>query len=138
MATFSETGTVSNGPPHPWEGPRWCAGSTRVGLPCSNRELGDLGWCLHHVPDDLLEMAEQIRDARRCRIRNGCRQYAVEGTKPPACKNHGANIGSVRYRQATMRVIEDQIAARYAEILMGVEIAARADSRAGLAALDEG
>ena len=40
----------------------------------------------------------------------------MEGTLPPSCKNHGANIGSVRYRQAAMRVTDQRIAARYAAI----------------------
>jgi hypothetical protein len=106
-----------HGPLHPWEGVGYCAGVTRSGLPCSNREIRGTGWCLHHVPDELLELAEEIRGARRCRYRSGCRQYAVEGTLPPRCKCHGANIGSVMYRQAAMRIIEEQIAIRYTEIM---------------------
>lgn len=54
-------GTMSTRPPRPWEGPHMCAGSTRAGLPCCDREIGDLGWCLHHVPDDQLGSAELIR-----------------------------------------------------------------------------
>jgi hypothetical protein len=110
------------GPPHLWEGPDLCAGITRSGLPCLVREIGDLGFCLAHVPDELLELAEEIRGAQRCRVRDGCRQYAVEGTRPPMCKNHGANIGSVQYRQAAMRVVERKIAWRFAEILGGLAI----------------
>ena len=106
-----------NGPPHPWEGPGWCAGSTRGGLACSNREIRTMGWCLHHVPDELLDLAERIRGARRCTHRSGCRQYAVEGTRPALCKVHGANIGSVQYRQAAIRVVEQRIAARMAGII---------------------
>jgi len=33
------------------------------------------------------------------------------------CKNHGANLGSVQYRQAAVRVIERQVAVRIAETL---------------------
>ena len=106
-----------NGPPRPWEGTGFCAGTTRGGLPCTQMEIRTLGWCLAHVPDELLELAEEIRGAQRCRIRPGCRQYAVEGTLPPMCKNHGANIGSVQYRQAAMRVVEQRIAVAFAEAL---------------------
>lgn len=106
-----------NGPPHPWEGSAWCAGVTRGGLPCGNREIEGLGWCLHHVPDELLDEAEEIRGARRCTHRSGCRGYAKEGTVPPRCKTHGANLGSKQSMQAAARVVEGRIAARLAEIM---------------------
>jgi hypothetical protein len=109
-----------NGPPHPWEGPGFCAGVTRYGLSCRNHEIRTVGWCLHHVPDELLELAEEIRGAQRCRVREGCRANAVEGTLPPMCKCHGANRGSVAYRQAIIRVIERKAAWRLAEILAEV------------------
>jgi hypothetical protein len=35
------------------------------------------------------------------------------------CKVHGANLGSVQYRQAAMRVVEERIAVRLAEIMAG-------------------
>ena len=54
----------------------------------------------------------------------------MEGTLPPSCKNHGANIGSVRYRQAAMRVIEQRIAARHAEILAVLATSAASTSSA--------
>lgn len=107
---------MSTGPSHPWEGPRFCAGTTRMGTACCTREIGDLGWCLAHVPDDLLDAAEELRGARRCRTRDGCRQYAVAGTLP-ACKCHGANIGSVQYRQAAMRVVEQRIGLAFERII---------------------
>jgi len=105
------------GPPHPWEGPGWCAGITRAGTRCRNREIDGLGYCLQHMPDDLLDEAEWLRGAQRCRVRPGCRQFAVEGTLPAACKNHGANIGSMQYRQAAVRVVEQQVAVAFAETL---------------------
>jgi hypothetical protein len=55
----------------------------------------------------------------------------MEGTLPPSCKNHGANIGSVRYRQAAMRVIEQRIAARHAEILAVLATSAASTSSGG-------
>ena len=75
-ARAGDTGLVNpHGPLHPWEGTGYCVGVTRSGLPCSNREIQGTGWCLHHVPDELLELAEQIRGgARRCRHGSGCRQ----------------------------------------------------------------
>ena len=72
------------------------------------------------MPGGLLAEAEEIRGARRCRHRSGCLQYAVAGTWPPMCKNHGANLGSVQSRQAAVRVIEERIAVRFAEILAGL------------------
>jgi hypothetical protein len=119
-----------HGPPHPWESSAWCAGTTRGGLSCSNREIRGVGWCLHHVPDELLELAEQIRGCRRCAYRSKCRQYAVESTRPPMCKNHGANIGSVQYRQAAVRVVEQRIAVAFAETLAMMRLLREARERA--------
>jgi hypothetical protein len=107
----------------PWDGVVPCAGTTRAGQRCRTPEIEGLDYCLHHVPDELLEEAEEITDFYRCRHDFGapdaCRQYAVAGTSPPRCKNHGANQGSVMYRQAARRVIERQVALLHAEILAG-------------------
>jgi hypothetical protein len=82
-------------------------------------EIEGLDYCLHHVPDELLEEAEAIVGFRRCRSRFGCRQYAVAGTDPPVCKNHGANRGSVLYKRAMMRRAEQRYALLYAKFLAG-------------------
>jgi len=112
------------GPVRTWEGPNPCIGTTRAGMQCRNQEIDGLEYCLQHMPDDLLEEAEWLRGAWRCRVRDGCRQYAVTGTLPPMCMNHGANLGSVQRRQAAIRVIEQQVAERYAEILAAACLAA--------------
>jgi Potential DNA-binding domain len=106
----------------PGEGQVRCAGFTNRGTPCSNNEIEGLEYCLHHIPDDLLEEAEQVTGWRRCRTRFGeadaCRFYAVTGTEPPACKNHGANPGSVTSREAGARVISLRITTAEAEQLV--------------------
>lgn len=94
----------------PGWGEALCQGLTRAGRPCFNREVADLGYCLHHCPDELLELAEAIMGFKRCRK---CRMYAVAGTEPPRCKVHGANIGSVQWRWAKMRVREAELRAQY-------------------------
>jgi hypothetical protein len=92
----------------PGWGEALCAGTTRAGTPCCNHEVATIGYCLHHVPDELLELAEAIMGFKRCRK---CRFYAVAGTDPPRCKIHGANIGSVQWRWAKMRVLESRLRA---------------------------
>lgn len=77
--------------------------------------------CFRHVPDELLDEAEDITGWRRCRHGSGgpdaCHQVATEGTDPAACKNHGANAGSVTAREAGRRVIEGRVTDRAVEIL---------------------
>jgi hypothetical protein len=98
----------------PGEGTVLCAGIGNHGLPCSNMEIEGLEYCLHHVPDDLLDEAEMITGMRRCRQRFGepdaCRQFAVDATSPPLCKNHGAQIGSERSAKAASSVVQLHVA----------------------------
>jgi hypothetical protein len=74
----------------PGWGTALCAGTTRARQPSCKLEVEGLEYCLHHMPDDLLELAEQIMGFRRCRTRFGqpaaCRFYAVNGSSPPRCK----------------------------------------------------
>lgn len=95
------------------EGSIPCAGTSRGGMPCGFNEIEGLEFCLHHVPDELLDEAEDITGYRRCRERFGqpdaCRFFAVEGTDPPQCKNHGANNGSVLGKRAAANVIEGRV-----------------------------
>lgn len=107
---------------HPGEGTVRCLGDTRTGLRCSNMEIEGLEFCLHHVPDDLLDEAEEVTGFRRCRNGWGtpdptCTLFAVTGTDPPACKNHGANRGSNTARAAAGRVVEGRAMDRLAEIM---------------------
>jgi hypothetical protein len=106
----------------PWEGSQLCRGRNHAtGQPCSNFEILGLEYCLHHVPPEMLDEAEEITGFRRCRtvMADGatCGFYAVKGTDPPACKNHGANIGSVTSREASRRVAEQRAIERMEEIL---------------------
>lgn len=84
---------------------------------CGNREIDGLGFCLHHVPDELLEEAEELFRCRRCRHASGCRSIAVNGTDPPACKVHGANLGSNTSRASSARVVEGRVQDRMTEIM---------------------
>lgn len=90
----------------PWEGPNYCGGFTKAGMPCSSFEIDGLEFCFQHVPDELLEESEQLTGMRRCRQGPDCRYLAVSGTEPPACINHGANDGSVTAREAARREVE--------------------------------
>lgn len=109
--------------PHnpPWEGQTLCGEPTAKGTPCTHREIEGLGACFWHLPDELLEEAEEITGMRRCRHGYGgpdaCHFQATEGTEPPACKNHGANAGSVTSREAGRRVIEGRVADRMSVIM---------------------
>jgi hypothetical protein len=101
----------------PWEGVTLCLGTTRTGHRCGCREIEGLDFCLHHVPGELLEEAEALVGFRRCRHKSGCRQFAVAGSDPVRCKNHGCNRGSVGYKRAIMRRAEVRYALRYARFL---------------------
>src|SRR5215813_12770035 len=59
-----------------------CKGITAASQFCREFEIEGLEYCLHHVPGDLLEEAEEITGMRRCR-KPGCTEYAVEGAEPP-------------------------------------------------------
>jgi hypothetical protein len=101
----------------PWEGKSLCEGTNNSGEPCSNKEIDGLGFCFWHVPGDMLEEAEEITGFRRCRHASGCRELAVKGTDPPACKGHGANLGSNTSKAAAKNVIEEQALRRLEEIM---------------------
>jgi hypothetical protein len=97
---------------HPGEGTVRCLG--RGGVPCSNMEIEGLEYCLHHVPDEMLDEAEGITGFRRCRHDFGqpsaCHQYAVAETNPLACIIHGAQAGSVHSKRASAKVVELRVA----------------------------
>jgi hypothetical protein len=105
-----------------WQGGNLCAYTdTRSGERCGDREIDGLEYCLHHVPDDLLEEAEEITGVSRCRYDFGmptaCRQFAVADTVPLRCKNHGANMGSRTYMEAARRGVEAAATDRLAEVM---------------------
>lgn len=110
----------------PGAGPLQCQGTStspshNPGQPCTRREIDGMGYCFPHMPDDLLDEAEAITGQRRCRERFGmpdaCHQFAVNGTEPPRCKNHGANPGSLSNKQAGTRVVEGRVTDRLVEIM---------------------
>lgn len=105
---------MRDGQARPWEGERLCAGTTRGGHPCSSHEIDGMDFCLQHMPDDMLEEAEEICGMLRCRHSFGqpdaCHFYAVKNTVPPACKNHGAQVGSTTRMHAEIRAINNQAA----------------------------
>jgi hypothetical protein len=91
-------------------------------LPCSNplcgfHEVDGLGWCVRHVPDELLEEAEEATGITLCRHEGGCRASAVAGTSPPRCKNHGANLGSSGSKRASGNVVEGRVTDRIMSIM---------------------
>jgi hypothetical protein len=112
---------MAKGQERPGEGEILCAGLTLAGQPCHNPEIFGLEYCLHHIPDELLDEAEEITGFRRCRHGFGesgaCTFYALEGTDPPRCKNHGANTGSNMRMGAASNVVEGRVMDRLEELL---------------------
>ena len=87
---------------------------------CRNHEIDGLEFCLQHVPDDLLDEAEEITHTKRCRKGfpgETCHTLAVKGTEPARCKTHGANLGGVISKQAATRVVEGRVQDRMVEIM---------------------
>jgi hypothetical protein len=105
---------------HPGQGSASCRYTDDSGR-CGSREIDGLEYCLHHVPDDMLEEAESITGIIRCRHDFGqpdaCRHYAVKDTVPPRCHVHGAGKGSVPWKQAQGRTIEGRLADRLQAIM---------------------
>ncbi len=91
-----------------WQGTTLCSGLTRRGKPCFCWAIEGLDYCLHHVPDADLELAEAIIGFRRCR-HLGCLMYAVACSSPPRCKAHGCNQGSAMYVRAQLRARTEEI-----------------------------
>jgi len=105
----------------PGSGPLICQGTSAEGTPCTHPEIEGLGYCLPHMPDEFLEEAEAITGMVRCRKRFGepdaCHQFAVKGTVPPKCKNHGASAGSFPNKQAAGRAVNGRVTDRMAAIM---------------------
>lgn len=101
----------------PWQGPNRCGALLPNGNTCSQWEIDGLDACFRHVDDELLEEAEALTGWRRCRQGEGCTAVAKAGTEPPACKNHGANLGSVTSQHAAARIVEGRQADRLVIIL---------------------
>lgn len=105
----------------PGLGDSYCIHVTGTGRQCTKREVLGLEYCLRHMPDDLLDEAEEITGQYRCRWHfsqpDACHQMAKAGTVPPMCKNHGANAGSYHAGLAAERVVEGKYADRLVLIL---------------------
>lgn len=108
-------------PTPPGFGTALCIGWRKDGQHCGSVEVEGLEYCLHHMPDDLLEEAEALTGFRRCRHEFGtpdaCRFYAVRGTEPPVCKNHGGNEGSNQMKSVGLRLINGEADKRAGEII---------------------
>ena len=104
-----------------WEGSDLCGGRSATGQPCGNFEVEGLGFCMHHMPIELLAEAEDTTGIIRCRkpVDGGdiCAMFATRGTDPPRCKVHGANAGSVISKRAAANVIEGEVMDRFKEIV---------------------
>jgi hypothetical protein len=90
----------------PWEGNQLCRGFNSQVLPCGNREILGLEFCLSHVPGELLEEAEEITGLTRCRHPSGCQVICPAGCT--TCKNHGSQIGSFQRKLASQRIANDK------------------------------
>jgi hypothetical protein len=101
----------------PWHGPNKCLGETAGGSRCSDWEIDGLEFCIHHVPDEMLDEAEEITGLRRCRAPGGCPLLAKEGTDPARCMNHAGPPTTVKGQLTTARAIEGQVIERMEEIL---------------------
>lgn len=116
---------------YPWEGTEMCLETARTGRNtgkrCGNREIEGMEYCFRHVPEDMLEEAEEITGMRRCRhpIRGvkskstieHCPNVAINGTDPPRCKDHGANLGGVLSQRAAKNVVQANADTRLATIM---------------------
>jgi hypothetical protein len=109
---------------HSWEGTEPCTGTNRDGTACGYPEIEGMEFCFTHVPEEMLDEAEQITGMRRCtnatRVSgtiDRCRKTATTGTEPPVCKDHGANAGSVRSKRAAANVVQSNASGRLAEIM---------------------
>lgn len=103
-----------------WQGPLTCGqngGMTRLGQPCSEQEIDGLGNCIRHVPDDLLDEAEEITGYRLCRHNGRCPNMAVAGSDPARCTTHGMAGGGDGRKHSTANLIENSAAARLAQIM---------------------
>jgi hypothetical protein len=96
---------------YPGSGTLPCSGFHKDGSPCGSREVEGLEYCLFHVPDDLLDEAEDITGVRRCRDGFGepgaCRRAAVKATDPPRCRWHSSRRGR---KDAALAVVEGRVA----------------------------
>jgi|SRR6516164_7894178 len=105
----------------PGEGPLLCTSLSASGLPCTHHEVEGMEFCVWHMPDDLLEEAEEITGWKRCRRKFGepgaCHAAAVKDTVPPRCQTHGANKGSLTSRHAATRTIERSAQEHLAEVM---------------------
>jgi hypothetical protein len=99
--------------PYPGEGTVRCLGLTASGSRCPENEIEGLEFCLHHMPDDLLDEAEEITGVKRCRDLFGtqfaCHYTAIGGSDPPVCKIHGGKDTTIAAGSAK-RVIEGRVA----------------------------
>ena len=106
--------------PVPGSGPLPCT-HRAAGRACTQNEIEGLGFCFRHVPDEMLDEAEEITGYRRCRRDFGepgaCRMVAVAATEPPRCQGHGAETGSHTSQHASRRVIEGRVADRMTAIM---------------------
>jgi hypothetical protein len=100
-----------------WAGPNRCGQPTKLGQPCQEWEIDGLDACLRHVPDELLDEAEELTGERLCRHNGRCSNKAVAGSDPARCVTHGMAGGGDGRKSATMNLVEGQAADRLAAIM---------------------
>ena len=76
------------------------------GRACGNYEVEGLEFCLQHMPEPLLDEAEQVTGVLRChRHPNGrsfCREFAVPGT------DHCASHNPARRARAQLALVQGE------------------------------
>lgn len=86
---------------------------------CGNPEIEGMEYCVYHVPDDMLEEAEEVTGLRRCRHKFGepdaCRRQAIQGGN--ICNVHGGNAGGPARTAAVAKVIDNGVVDRLGEIM---------------------
>jgi hypothetical protein len=100
-----------------WAGPHRCGEQTKLGQPCREWEIDGLDACLRHVPDELLDEAEELTGERLCRHNGRCSNKAVAGSDPARCVTHGMAGGGDGRKSATMNLVEMQAADRLAALM---------------------
>jgi hypothetical protein len=105
----------------PGEGSTKCIRVLGGSMRCTHNEVAGLEYCIWHMPDELLEEAEELTGWKRCRWHFGepdaCHFAAVRSTDPPRCKNHGANTGSVLAKRAAKAEVEGRVTDRAGELI---------------------
>jgi hypothetical protein len=82
------------------------------GRSCQRYEIEGMEYCLQHMPESMLEEAEQVTGVKRCRY-GTCHDLAEDSTYPPSCMKHKP----ARLDRAALTMIRGQALERAGEII---------------------